>query len=102
MKTGGHFPAGKRRGMTENYSLSDSIATAVILLVGTAEAVHLYGSFLHRPLGECAIVFGILALLALGALTAVSILLEKNDVQGKGISGAEQRKYCLPFFCCWC
>ncbi len=98
MKTGGHFPAGKRRGMTENYSLSDSIATAVILLVGTAEAVHLYGSFLHRPLGECAVVFGILALLVLGALTAVSILLEKKRRSKEGNSWSRTEKVLLAVF----
>lgn len=70
--------------MAENYSLSDSIISAAVLLTGTAEAVHLYGSFLHRPLRECAVVFGVLALLILGALAAAEVLLWRKRRPGGG------------------
>lgn len=83
--------AGKRSRMTENYSLSDSMVSAAVLLTGTAEAVHLYGILLHRPLRECAAIFGIFALIVLGVLTAVSVLLrKKRRPKGSAWTGAER------------
>lgn len=64
---------GKRSGMSRNYFFSDIIVSAIILLIGTAEAAHLYGVFLHRPLTECIVIFSVLAVLALCALTALSL-----------------------------
>lgn len=74
--------------MTENYSFADGVVSFMIALTGVAEAAHLYGVFLHRPLSECAILFGILSALALIALVTVAIWRRRRRRQ-PGIKGED-------------
>lgn len=59
--------------MSKNDSFSDGIATLIIFMIGSAEAAHLCGVFLHRSFSECAVLFGIFGIGALLVLLVSAI-----------------------------
>lgn len=65
--------------MVKRYYWADIAATAVILLIGAAEAAHLYGVFLNRPLEKCVILFGATGLLVLAALACTAVFLGRKE-----------------------
>ncbi|MCM1189479.1 MAG: DUF6077 domain-containing protein [bacterium] len=67
--------------MTKNYCFTDIIASAVILLIGGAEAAHLYGVFPGGTLGKCCVLFAVLTALALAALTGAVFICRRSRPQ---------------------
>lgn len=69
--------------MTKKYHLADLAVTAVTLLIGVAEAAHLYGAFLDRPLEQCTIIFAAAELSALALLAGLWVFLRRKE-KGRG------------------
>ncbi|MCM1027536.1 MAG: DUF6077 domain-containing protein [Roseburia sp.] len=70
--------------MTKRYYWADCVATAAILLIGAAEAAHLYGVFLNQPLEKCIIIFGAAGLTGLAALAGAAVYQGRKGKKSDG------------------
>lgn len=84
--------------MKRKYYLADIAATAVILLIGAAEAAHLYGAFLNRPLEKCMALFGVTGLAALMLLAAAAVYLGRRERNCPGIPWTGRETALLAVF----
>lgn len=65
--------------MKRRYYSADIAVTAVIFLIGSAEAAHLYGVFLNQPLEKCMMLFGAALLSALLLLAVAAVYLRRRE-----------------------
>lgn len=73
--------------MEKEDTFADILVLCMILAIGAAEAAHLFGVFLHRPLSRCTVLFaGILipAVAVLSVMTAV----RRRRASGRSKTGA--------------
>ncbi len=86
--------------MLKNYSVTDGIVSFMVLLIGAAEAAHLFGTFLHNPFSRCVPVFLILALISLLLLAGITVLLwRKGELKtGVGVEKSRADKLLLLVF----
>lgn len=60
--------------MRKRDSFADITVLFFIMVIGAAEAAHLLGVFFHRPVSECTVTFGVLAVLSAVALLILTVL----------------------------
>lgn len=76
--------------MSKNYSLADGMVSLLILLIGAAEAAHLFGVFFHRPFSQCVLLFGGFAAAALVLMLGIVLWLSRKKKTEKAEVKAEK------------
>lgn len=54
--------------MQKKDTFADMMILFLIMVIGAAEAAHLFGVFFHRPVSVCSMIFGVLGVLSAAAL----------------------------------
>lgn len=58
--------------MQKKVYFADLVIMFLIMMIGAAEAAHLFGVFLHRPFSVCTVIFGVFTALSAAALLFLS------------------------------
>lgn len=59
--------------MGKRDSFADIVVLCLIMMIGAAEAAHLFGVFFHKTVSECTVIFSVLAVLFAAALVFFTI-----------------------------
>lgn len=74
--------------MEKRDSFADVAILFFIMVIGAAEAAHLFGVFFHRSVSDCTMIFGIFAVLSAALLSVFTVLgIRKNGGRGKDRGG---------------
>lgn len=89
--------------MGKKDSFADAVILFFVMVIGAAEAAHLFGVFFHRSVSDCTMIFGILTVLSAAALSVFTAFrIRKTGIQEKVREGkhrfSQQEKILTALF----
>lgn len=84
--------------MGKRDSFADIIILFYVMVIGAAEAAHLFGVFFHRSVSGCTMIFGVLAVLSAAALSAYEVFRNRKAAVQERARYSLYERLLLVFF----